>query len=215
MLSPVATILSAARACHLGAVIGVSAWVLATGVGFRALTEYEMRPGPPALAPDRWPAGTGLSFEHDRSNLVMFAHPQCSCSSASLDELMKIMTLCPGRLHVAVCFLNPDGEADGWNHSALWRDANAIPGVEVVADRNGRLATRFGATTSGQVYLFACDGTRVFSGGITGARGHEGDNRGRRAILALLRGEKSAITTAPVFGCALQDAPASPAGRRQ
>ncbi len=46
-------------------------------------------------------------------------------------------------------------------------------------------------------------GTLLFSGGITGARGHAGDNAGRAAIVALLNQLNPATTATNVFGCSL------------
>ena len=45
----------------------------------------------------------------------------------------------------------------------------------------------------------------LISGGITGARGHQGSNRGRSFVVALARGELCSPTDTPVYGCALND----------
>jgi hypothetical protein len=154
----------------------------------------------------QWPADLALHRDPARATLIMFAHPQCPCSRASMTELAAIMTRCPREVRAIVCFFDPDGEPADWTRSALWRTASAIPGVEVLADHNARLAERFGSATSGQVFLFDRDGRQVFAGGITGARGHEGENRGRSLVIALARGEACAANSAPVFGCSLHDA---------
>ena len=57
-----------------------------------------------------------------------------------------------------------------------------------------------GATTSGHVLLYDAGGVLRFAGGITDGRGHEGDNAGLDAALALLRGhvpevDKAAAST--------------------
>ena len=54
--------------------------------------------------------------------------------------------------------------------------------------------------TSGHALLFDRDGHLLFSGGITPARGHEGDNFGASAIAARLAGRPAPAET-PVFGC--------------
>ena len=46
-------------------------------------------------------------------------------------------------------------------------------------------------------------GALLFSGGITGARGHAGDNAGRRAIVALLNRSPARSRATNVFGCSL------------
>lgn len=153
-------------------------WAFAIVAGFRVLVEYELKAGVSANAPDQWPANSTLQRDPSRSHLVMFAHPRCPCSRASMAELAMIMARCAGKLNATVCFFDPEGEPAAWTQSALWREAVVIPGVEVVPDRNRQIAAQFGSSTSGQVQLFDRTGRRTFSGGITGARGHAGENRG-------------------------------------
>jgi hypothetical protein len=76
--------------------------------------------------------------------------------------------------------------------------------VEVFVDDGGVEAKRFGASTSGETMLYDESGDIQFHGGITGARGHEGDNAGRRRVLELLRkGRKGRPdrNESPTFGC--------------
>ena len=189
--------------------LALIAWACAIVAGFRTLVDYELRAGAGAAPLERWPADSGLTRDERRSHLVMFAHPQCPCSRASIAELDAIMTRCGNRLKVAVCFFDPEAESEEWTRSALWRAAAAIPGVEVIADRDRRIAARFGSSTSGQAHLFDRDGRRLFSGGITGARGQAGENRGRNLVIALARGEACAPGSTPVFGCSLLEPGAS------
>jgi hypothetical protein len=53
--------------------------------------------------------------------------------------------------------------------------------------------------------LYNSDGQLLFSGGITGARGHEGDNAGEDLVIAGLNGQNVGFQHTPVFGCSLQD----------
>ena len=53
--------------------------------------------------------------------------------------------------------------------------------------------------------LYDAGGQLRFSGGITPARGHAGDNAGRSAIVALVESASSAPVETPVFGCSLLD----------
>jgi hypothetical protein len=110
-----------------------------------------------------------------------------------------------GRATAIVLVEAPDEAPASWIYSDLWDTAAAIPGVEVLADPGGREAALFGAATSGQTLLFDGSGTLRFEGGITGARGHEGDNAGRSSILALLRDDASDRPDTPVFGCPLPE----------
>lgn len=137
----------------------------------------------------------------------MFAHPKCPCSEASLEELKIVLTQGRDEIKATICFFDPEGAPIDWTQTSLVQSAKAIPGLNVVVDRNGAVAGQFGAFTSGQVMMFDGHGSRVFSGGITSARGHAGDNRGRAVLLALAKGEVPLSDQTPVFGCALQDAP--------
>jgi hypothetical protein len=81
----------------------------------------------------------------------------------------------------------PPGFTSNWAKTSLWRSAAAIPGVSETVD-DGREARLFGAATSGQTMVYDRNGRLLFSGGITAARGHLGDNPGASAITALLEG---------------------------
>jgi hypothetical protein len=78
-----------------------------------------------------------------------------------------------------------------------------IPGVHVVDAPGGREAASFGAETSGHVVSYTPDGSLRFRGGITVARGHEGDNRGKETVLSLIAGSRPSTEQHPVYGCPL------------
>jgi hypothetical protein len=107
-------------------------------------------------------------------------------------------------LNCRVVFVNPASVEEGWDQTDLWKTAESIPGVQVVRDIDGIEARRFGATTSGETILYSQRGERLFSGGITSARGHAGDNAGRTAIEAYLKNGSSDFSQTPVFGCPLE-----------
>jgi hypothetical protein len=72
-------------------------WLAVLVSGFGSLISYQMRAGAPAVAPGEWPQGVGLNFDPHRCNLVMFAHPKCPCTDASLEELL-VIALATGRI---------------------------------------------------------------------------------------------------------------------
>jgi len=190
--------------------VGVgAAWSGVIGAGFALLQKYETTPGRAAISPRVWPAESEIPFRSGQANLVMVLHPHCPCSRASIAELAKIMTRCQGRLNCHVIFVKPPGFPVGWERTDLWRQAVAIPGVTVSCDEEGLEARRFEAVTSGQVFCYEPHGQLVFSGGVTLARGHEGDNPGRVAILRFLTEGRGELPGTPVFGCPLFD-PFSP-----
>ena len=140
-----------------------------------------------------------------RARLLVFAHPQCPCSRATVRELSAIMAQNRRSVDAYVLFLAPQSEGDLWVKGALWQEAAGIPGLHLVEDSGGREAQLFGASTSGQVLLYDSRGRLLFKGGITAARGHVGPNAGSEAILHLLLGSAGPRKTTPVFGCSLRN----------
>jgi hypothetical protein len=178
-------------------------WALGLGIGTVRLLDYAARPCQPALPQAHWPQNSGIVLDADYFTLVLFAHPRCPCTRASISELAHLMTKCQGRVAAHVLFLKPQNLPADWEHTDLWVSAAAIPGVQVATDVDGIEARRFGVSTSGQVVVYSRAGRQLFSGGITGSRGHEGTNAGRSAVEAILGGGPPESMEFPVFGCAL------------
>jgi hypothetical protein len=182
-------------------------WAVLVGAGFIAVERYASAPGDAGTPPANWIGDSTLALDAQRPTLILFAHPRCPCTRATVEELDGLLAQCNGGLRVHVVFYTDTALGEGWERTDLWRHAAAIPGVEVHADPGGALALRFGARTSGECLVYGTDGKRVFAGGITGARGHAGDNEGARAIVSIARGTAHVETT-EVFGCSLQGASA-------
>ncbi|MEQ1904555.1 MAG: hypothetical protein ABL888_10245 [Pirellulaceae bacterium] len=171
-------------------------WAVGVIVGFNVQWAYCSKPGPVVTAPAVWPFvfATGFAQQPRRPTLVMFAHPRCPCTRASMQELDKLVAQAPGKIDVQVLFYKPSMEPPSWAETDLLRSARRIPGARVFVDEDNMIAQQFAIATSGQVFLFGRDGDLLFSGGITA---------GRSAILSLLRGEAHNRLATPVFGCPL------------
>lgn len=126
----------------------------------------------------------------------MIAHPECPCTRASIAELEALLRETPARVRAYV--------VAGWDGEVIDR-ARALAGVDVVVDPAA--AGAFRVETSGHVLVYDAAGALRFSGGITGARGHVGDNVGRQRVLALLSGASPDADRSHVFGCALEASP--------
>jgi hypothetical protein len=137
--------------------------------------------------------------------LIMVAHPKCPCTRASIRELDLLMTQAGPGLSATVLFNRPAGVPASGTDSDLWRQASMIPGVTVLADDDGMETSLFGAMTSGETVLYDERGDLRFHGGITGARGHSGDNAGRSAIVDFVRRDELTRAQTFVFGCELHD----------
>jgi hypothetical protein len=181
-------------------------WLGALGVGGARLWAYKTTPGAAARLQQGWPAASRIPRDGARPTLVMMAHPQCVCTRASVGELENLMQRLRGRMAARVVFVTPRGAARSWTESDTWRRVRTMPGVTSWIDEGGVEAARFGARTSGQVFLFAADGRLLFSGGITAIRGHLGDSAGQEKIVSLVttgRTDGATGATSRVFGCAL------------
>jgi hypothetical protein len=182
------------------AIAGVLAWALIVGAGFLWLTEFKTTGGEQQEAPRLWPAESSLRRSKGANTLVVFLHPKCVCSRATLGELAVIMNSAKN-LAALVVYAPIDGAPLESEES--WKTAKSIPGTTLVVDRDGAEARRFGGYTSGQVVLYDAAGRLQFAGGITGSRGHAGDNVGRRAVQDILAGKPTRWQRHAVFGCAL------------
>lgn len=182
-------------------IFAVLLWVPAVTLGLSTLLRYSNTPGRLATPPGEWPHGATKST--GQPSLVLFLHPQCPCSRATIAELAQIMARCRGKVAAYAYFYAPRSESSSWTRSDLWADAASIPGVHAVDDPDGIEARRFGASTSGQTLLYDSSGRLAFNGGITAARGHMGPNDGQDAVVALLENRTPQHHITPVFGCSL------------
>ena len=180
-----------------------SIWLAAICAGLWLVWSYDNTPGRAARAPQTWPKTTTLVRAADRPTVLFLAHPHCTCTRASLDELAEVLARADHRVKTYVLFLLPSGLEREWVNTDLWKRAAALANVVVVRDDDGAEARRFGVETSGQTLAYDANGALMFSGGITGSRGHAGDNAGADALTALLTTGAAERRAASVFGCPL------------
>jgi hypothetical protein len=180
-------------------------WAGSLLVASVAVWRYKSTPGDGNPAPSQWPAASLVRRAGDRPTLVVLAHPFCPCTRATMTELGELTASLSGKVATRVVFVRPEGTDASWERSSLVRSAQAIPGVETVIDHGGVETNRFGGLSSGYTLLYDKQGKLQFAGGITIARGHEGDSAGSRRIRALVNHQTADGTTAPVFGCSLVD----------
>ena len=178
-------------------------WAGAVTFGMWRVLDYEKTPAAASVISDHWPAQAGIPLDANRPTLVLFIHPHCPCTKATLSELSVLMANCRGKLSTYLFFLKPAGFVDDWSKSDLWLEAGKIPGTKLALDDNGVIARNFNAATSGQCLLYDPKGILLFQGGITGMRGHAGDNIGRRSITSIIWNEKPASRKTFVYGCSL------------
>ncbi len=187
----------------------IAVWLLAIAAGWWFLDDYAYSVNVPldgGLA-EHWPTQTTIARQPGNSTLLLFLHPKCPCSSATLTELDRLLAWLKQssvRLPQLVVVSTVPHSADGsWFETATTQCAQLLPNADLFIDEGGREAARFGATTSGLVMLFDASGARQFAGGVTVSRGHEGPNIGCDCLAEILRGEATQYSELPAFGCRL------------
>jgi hypothetical protein len=188
-------------------------WLITAVYGMALLVNYSTTKGSSTqLEKKQWPIDSRI--ERDiHPTLVMFVHPFCPCSLASVGELERLMPFIKDKVNVNVVFIslkNMKGASlNEWKQTNLYKIVDNIPGVNILRDDNETEAKLFGAETSGHTAFFDHKGKLIFTGGLTPARGHMGDSIGRTAIIGWIQNNKNDfLVESSVFGCALRS-PAS------
>ncbi len=180
-----------------GALLGL---LLAASVVMAGVWRYKTTPGASAPAPRAWPENASIARETLLPTVLVFLHPRCPCSVATLEELRTLTERFAGQVRFVVWVA---ASRAGDEQGRSWDALADMEGVERKIDLQQQEAHRFGAMTSGHVVAFAANGTLIFSGGITGSRGHAGANEGEDLLTTALVGSVTE-TVAPTFGCAME-----------
>jgi hypothetical protein len=180
-------------------------WTVGIAAGLYKITKYSITSAAVLDEPRQWPKDAAIPLAMDRPTMLLSLHPHCACSRATLEELARLLAKLHASINVHILVYEPTAAPDSWAESDLTIRARSMPGVSVRSDVNGFESKRFRMSVSGHTVLYRPDGRLIFSGGITRARGHEGDNAGRRAIKALLSKGNADISGTPVFGCSISD----------
>src|ERR1700704_5204871 len=111
---------------RVSTVVAVVLWIAAVGMGARTLLRYANTPARATSPPGNWPTDTRIRSAPGHPILLVFAHPECPCTRATLAELaLMIAQLGASRDSVAsyVLFSAPSTLLDGWDKSGLWQSA--------------------------------------------------------------------------------------------
>lgn len=187
----------------------IAIWAAAVALGWWQTVQYEFD------TPDQnkahyvrtWPSDSSLKHPAGRPTLLVFLHPKCPCTRATLNELDRLAAIWDST-DVAhpevqlVATVPADAEETWWNTDVI-AHCKQIAGSNLYVDRSGLEATNFGVVTSGTVLLFDASGNRRFGGGITVSRGHEGHSAGADSLLEVMAGRHVECDEIPVFGCRL------------
>ena len=190
----------------------VLAWGLIVSFGLFSVGVYTAVPGEAGSPPALWPDDIEIRRDLRRSTLLIFLHPGCPCSQASVAELGIILSQTARHVNGHAVLLSAKHSDMDWVRSPLKAALALLPEVRQWEDRSGGLAHRFRVATSGHVVLYDQNGRLTYSGGITDARGHQGDNPGRAAVIGLILGKTRQPSSRSVFGCPLLASEPAPDG---
>lgn len=183
--------------------VALAAWLAFSAIGFAALWRYGNVPGDAGAPVSAWPEESKGLLDASRPTLVMFAHPRCPCTDASMAELERLQARHEGAFATRIVFYEPEDAPSSWRETRLWRRARRLPDAACIPDPGGRLALTVGAQTSGTVGLYEPGATLRFWGGVTASRGHEGDNLGVDALASMLAGRTTESMRTSIYGCPL------------
>lgn len=179
-------------------------WFTVTMCGFWKALEYERSAAHVATPPDEWPVVGAPTRDPARPTLLLFVHPKCPCTRATLRELDRLLARQPGQLTVYAIFLRPETVSPGWEQTELWTYACEIPGVRAIADERDKWRKMFQMSSSGECLLYGRNGKLRFHGGITAGRGHEGYSESQTLLNAAISPESAPLRRTAVFGCGLE-----------
>ncbi|TAE25034.1 MAG: hypothetical protein EAZ92_12815 [Candidatus Kapaibacterium sp.] len=193
------------------------------GIGFFAW--YDVRSTSQSAAPDELPATTQFVLPTEIPSVAMFLHPRCACSHASLAEFAKLAREFGNQATFRIIFFKPASVELSWiEHDNLFAKAHTLAStlnnVHVSIDEGGKESERFHAEISGFIVAYNAAGKLLYNGGITGSRGHEGNNAGEAVLRKILHDivrtsamprssefQYSSViqsAIAPTFGCTLR-----------
>jgi len=179
-------------------------WLGLVAAGYSRLLKYSFRDGGATAAPRTLPLSLAGGTPLERPQIFLALHPRCPCSRATMHELEKILTRAPNRADVTVLMFQPAAVSASWTEGALLDECRRL-NCRIRPDPDGALASSLGSLTSGALVLYDASGHLRYRGGITSARGHEGDNPGASAVIEVLTGLRESLSSMPVFGCPISE----------
>jgi hypothetical protein len=160
-------------------------WLAMTICTMGSFWVYESTPGTASAIAAVAPQDSSIRLANDRQTLVVFVHPKCVCTNATLLELSRILQQIDLTAQPKCIFVlrQPAESRSAWMNTPIEQLCRAIPEATVLHDFDGVEARRFGVTTSGTCILYTSNGQRIFCGGITASRGHQGPACGQDLLL--------------------------------
>src|SRR5689334_13283832 len=85
------SVLPMSKPRHWIPILSAFLWLGLMGYGLHAMILYEGRPGSVGKTPEILPQNGLVNLPVDKPQLIVFAHPQCPCTRATLAELEQLV----------------------------------------------------------------------------------------------------------------------------
>src|SRR5579864_5919718 len=107
---------------------------LATVYGLRMLIRFDQTPGRSSKVAERWPEESMIRRPSDSPQLVLFAHPFCPCTEATIEELERILARRPreAQLPAITVVLAAVKKGVAQRSSRIVHQAERLPGAHVI-----------------------------------------------------------------------------------
>ncbi len=185
--------------------------ILATIVAacFCIHAEYIMRAGPSSDPPQSlvdfeppppFIADASTNGSAKESTVILFYHPHCPCTKATVNNFKTISENIEARVHLLALAYRPKDSNETWIETEITKQLREL-GFEIATDTDGTFCRQFDVYTSGHILVYESNERLVFNGGITTSRGHEGSNYALADFLKSIDGSRDANSVWPVFGC--------------
>ncbi|MCC9601689.1 hypothetical protein LOC67_14110 [Stieleria sp. JC731] len=184
-------------------------WAGIVVVGWICIARYQFQTAAagPIKTELQWPSDTEIPLASGQLTMLFFVHPKCPCTKASIHELKRVFDDLGENADlpsVVVIASVPKESGDNWGQTDILRQASQLPNSRLILDQGGKETARFDAKVSGTVMLYRPQGERIFVGGVTVSRGHEGPSVGGDQLVSLIeRPARTLEQSPPVFGCGL------------
>jgi hypothetical protein len=180
-------------------------WTVLVLLGYGSMVFYSKSTGKMWVTVGNFPSVSAISKSAGLT-LIVFLHPQCPCSMATVSELEGLLAQrdSASNLSVYAVVSKPSGCSQVFVQGAVLDSLAQVKNVQVLIDDDDVESQRFGAKASGHTLLFDSDGKCLFSGGMTAARGEVGANAGVDALRQYIAGGRGLLNKTPVFGCSLE-----------
>ena len=182
---------------------GIVTWLAMVCVGMFGLTAYANYSEPAPHVTKEWLETSSIERSRNQGQLIAFIHPRCSCSRATVRQLMQLTSQATGSFDVSFQFFCPSSQPRSWVKTPLWEMASTLPNAQCEIDWDGTEAQLHGVNTSGHVLFFDEQGTCQFNGGVTISRGHDGESVALKTLSLIVNQRHTSFVEYPVFGCAL------------